>query len=96
MLFIRQLLSDSWQFFQIEIPGTHITFAMLLIGIGLFNVGFSVLGLLLGVSLPNLGDFLESRGRLKDIQSSRGEGQARLRSYNPRYRVSPERANDER
>lgn len=96
LFFIRQFLSDSWQFFQIQIPGTHITFAMLLIGLGLFNVGFSVLGLLLGISLPNLGDFVESRGKYKDALSAHGRGQARLPSHTTRYRVSPERVNDER
>ena len=96
LLFIRQFLSDSWQFFQITIPGTSITFAMLLIGIGLINVGFSVLGLLLGLSLPSLGDFAESRGRYKDVMSARGRGQARLPAHSTRYRVSPERAHDER
>lgn len=96
LLFIRQFLSDSWRFFQITIPGTSITFAMLLIGLGLVNVGFSVLGLLLGISLPNLGDFAEARGRYKDSLTAHGRGQARLPRYATRYRVSPERANDER
>ena len=96
LLFIKQFLADSWQFFQINIPGTTITFAMLLIALGLFNVGFSVLSLLLGVSLPNLGDFAESRGRYKDSLAAHGRGQARLSSHATRYRVSPERANDQR
>ena len=94
--FIKQFLSDSWQFFQIAIPGTSITFAMLLIGLGLFNVGFSVLSLLLGVSLPNLGAFAASRGKAKDALAAHGRGQARHPSHTTRYRVSPERANDER
>lgn len=95
LLFIRQFLTDSWKFFQICIPGTNITFAMLLIGLGLFNVGFSVLGLLLGVSLPNLGDFMKSRERYNDASTVR-KGRAYSASRSTRYLVSPERANDER
>ena len=95
LLFIRQFIADSWKFFQITIPGTHITFAMLLIGLGFVNVGFTVLNLLLGLSFPSLGDFFESRGRAKDAMSAHGIGQARL-SGSTSYRVAPEREHDTR
>lgn len=94
ILFIRQFLADSWRFFQINIPGTNVSFAMLLVGIGLFNVGFSVLSLLLGVHLPEIGGFIDSRRRYNNARGNR-------RQYgNPSHTttlvVSPERANDER
>lgn len=91
MLFIRQFLHDSWQFFQLTIPGTHITFAMLLIGLGLFEVGFSVLSLLLGVHMPGLGGFINSRERYNDAKGAQYGG-----GHSTRFVVSPEREHDER
>ena len=93
MLFIRQFLHDSWQFFQLKIPGTNITFAILLIGLGLFNVGFSVLNLLLGVSMPSLGDFVKSRDNYNKSRSGRGDYGA---GHSTSFVVSPEREHDER
>lgn len=89
-MFIRQFLHDSWQFFQIQIPGTNITFAVLAICLALFNIGFSVLSMLLGVSLPNLGDVVKSKERFDKAKGQYGNARA------TRYHETPGRELDVR
>mgnify|MGYP007088303323 CR=1 FL=1 len=45
---IRMFLSSAWKFFQIDVPGTNFSFAVLTIGLLLVPVSLSFLSLALG------------------------------------------------
>lgn len=43
MSFLRLIFTESWKFFQIQIPGLNISFGGLAIGLLLVDLGFNVL-----------------------------------------------------
>lgn len=52
MEFAKFIFTESWKFFQIQIPGTSLTFGSLAIGLVLINFGFKFLYWVLGATAP--------------------------------------------
>jgi hypothetical protein len=80
MAAIKMLLSNSWKFFQIKVPGTGFSFAVLAVGLLLVPISLSFLSLVLGFPVGTVDN---------DTVSLRSMGSRK-------YRVSSARKNDVR
>lgn len=77
---IRMFLSNAWKFFQIDVPGTNFSFAVLTIGLLLVPVSLSFLSLALGFPVGSVDSASAAFG---------GKG-------SKKYKVSAARKNDVR
>lgn len=89
------LFTNVWALFtEVRVPLLNISAGSLAIGILLIDVFLGMFGRILGVAFPTLPSGLEkynsSSGRSHSLNPNR------LPAHSSRYRVSPERANDER
>lgn len=80
MACIRMFISNAWKFFQVNVPGTNFSFAVLTIGLLLVPVSLSFLSLALGFPVGNVDSVSASFG-------TRGSR---------KYKVSSVRKNDVR
>ncbi len=80
MACIRMFISNAWKFFQVNVPGTNFSFAVLTIGLLLVPVSLSFLSLALGFPVGNVDSASASFG-------TRGS---------KKYKVSAARKNDVR
>lgn len=80
MVAIKMLLSNGWKFFQIKVPGTGFSFAVLAVGLLLVPISLSFLSLILGFPVGTADKDTEGLGSM----ASR------------KYRVSSARKNDVR
>lgn len=60
---IKFILTQSWQFFSLTVPGTNFTIGFLFITIVLINFGLNILGWILGSSMPSEVDAPEIQRR---------------------------------
>ena len=92
---VRWLLSNVWNLLTgVRVPLLDISVASLSIGILLIDIFLEMFGRILGISFPNLAKFDSSQPSTSD--SIHLLNPNRLPAHSTRYRVSPERAHDER
>lgn len=77
---IRMFISNAWKFFQIDVPGTNFSFAVLAVGLLLVPISLSFLSLALGFPVGSVDHATAAFG-------SKGS---------KKYKVSDARKNDVR